>query len=237
MKRSVLTLKQHAYESILDRVQTGQFAPGMRLSDELLAGELGVSRSPVREAILQLSAEGIIEQRPRQGAFIRMPDRKSLSSEFELRLALEPFAAGKAAERRSDADMKKLRDLTIRMEKLAKEAVESDLDITDPALRLKCLECDDRSHILIVKMIQNERVSEVIRVGQVVMRIFSLAVHIPSPEAMLESSQQHREFVDAIEDRDAKRASEAMAQHIEFGANNLLGLYDKMGENGEISEL
>ena len=236
MTRSPFTLKQHAYDRILDRLKTGQFAPGMRLSDELLAGELGVSRSPVREAILQLSAEGIIEQRPRQGAFIRMPDRKSLSNEFELRLAVEPFAAGMAAERRTDADMRKLRDLNSKMEKYAQEAVDSGLEVTDHALRLKCLEYDDRSHLLIAKMIDNNRIAEVIRIAQVVMRIFALAVHKPGPAAMLKAAREHRLFVDAIESRDAERATEAMAQHIDFAAKNLLELYDRVVEDGEFSE-
>ena len=234
--KSLLTLKQHAYENILDRLKSGEFSPGMRLSDEQLASELGVSRSPVREAILQLSGEGIIEQRPRQGAYIRMPDRKTLSNEFELRLALEPFAASLAAERRSVADMRKLRDLTDRMEKHASEAVESGQESVDPALRLKCLECDDRSHVLIAKMVDNGRLSEVIRVGQVVMRIFALAVLKPAPDALLEASRQHRRFVDAIEDRDARRATEEMTHHIEFGAQNLLSIYDRMAAEGKFSD-
>ena len=234
--RSPSTLKQHAYESILGRLKSGEFAPGMRLSDELLVGELGVSRSPVREAILQLSGEGIIEQRPRQGAYIRMPDRKSLANEFELRLALEPFAAGLAAERRTNADMKKLRNLTRRMEKITNKARGLDQEISDPVLRLQFLECDDSSHDLIAKMVDNERISDVTRVGQLVMRIFALAVFKPGSCAILESYLQHQQFVDAIEDRDVSCAREAMTCHIESGAKNLLKIYDSLADEGKFSQ-
>ena len=236
MVKSLLTLKQHAYESILARLKSGEFAPGMRLSDEQLAAELGVSRSPVREAILQLSGEGIIEQRPRLGAYIRLPDRKKLANVFELRLAVEPFAAGLAAERRTDADMRRLLDSTRRMEKVANKARELDQEICDPKLRLQFLECDDRSHILIAKMIDNERISEVIRVGQLVMRIFALAVFRPGSSSILAAYSEHQQFVDAIADREATRAREVMTHHIECGAEKLLGIYDRMVDEGKISQ-
>ena len=92
-----LTLKQHAYEVIRTKILSGVLKPGSRLSDELLARELGISRSPVREAISQLASEGMVDYRPRTGAYVKGPDRCELEELYEIREPLERYAARKAA--------------------------------------------------------------------------------------------------------------------------------------------
>lgn len=63
----LLTLKQHAYNFIQERLRSGAVLPGARLSDDSIAKEIGVSRSPVREAISQLANEGLVELNPQRG--------------------------------------------------------------------------------------------------------------------------------------------------------------------------
>ena len=230
--KHVLTLKEHAYENILNRLESGKLKPGMRLSDDALAKELGVSRSPVREALLQLSGEGLIEQRPRQGAFVHVPDRKELSELFEARLALEGAAAGWAAKRRSDHDLKKLFQLTERLEAVASSCREAEESICDPGLTNEFLTVDYQAHILIVKMADNRKIAQMIRICRVLSRSFSLAALEHEAKVIVHSVEQHRAFTDAIGDQDAQQATEAMARHITYSSERVIDAYDRAGPDG-----
>ena len=224
----VQTLKQHAYDNILRRLESGGFAPGARLADDAISKELGVSRSPVREAILQLPGEGLIEQRPRYGAFVHVPDREELSELFEARLALESFAAGWAAERRSNRDLKKLLKLTERMSDVSKRCSEISGPICDAGITEEFLKVDYQTHLLVVKMAGNRKVFQMIRVCRVLSRVFSLAALEHVSDVILQSISQHEEFVQAIADKDAQRATEAMARHIEYAGKRMMTAYERV---------
>ena len=232
--KDVLTLQQHVYENILKRLESGKLAPGVRLSDDALAKEFGVSRSPVREAILQLSGEGLVEQRPRQGAFVRVPDRKELSELSEARLALESAAAGWAAERRSDRDFKQLFQLTERMEGVASRCRVAEESVCNPALTKEFLTIDYQSHILVVKMADNKKLAQMLRVCRVLSRSFSLASLEHEAKVIVRSFEQHQAFTEAIGDQDAQRATEAMARHITYFRERVIDAYDRAGPDGFI---
>src|SRR5271169_1260355 len=102
-------LKIHAYEHIRKRLLSGDLAPGASLSPALLAKEIGISHTPVREAISQLESEGLVERLPRLGARVRLIDRRELEELFELRETLEADAAAWAAERISEEQIVALR--------------------------------------------------------------------------------------------------------------------------------
>src|SRR5580704_7630282 len=109
------TLKQHAYKLIRKRLLSGSLPPGGRLSDDALAKELGISRSPVREAISQLTSEGLVEYRPRSGAYVRVPEPRELAEWYETRIALEGFAVMRAAERITEPQLSELAQLSDEM--------------------------------------------------------------------------------------------------------------------------
>ena len=224
--KQVQTLKQFAYENILKRLESGKLAPGVRLSDEVLCKELGVSRSPVREAILQLIGEGFVEQRPRLGAFVRVPDRKELSELFEALLALECAATGFAAERRTDRELSKLIQLTTRMEKIRDSCLQSDEPICDPELSRDFLSVDHQSHVQIVKMADSGKIAQMIRVCRVLSHIFTLAALKHETVVIIHSVEQHRRITQAIEDQDKQQATEAMASHINYSRDRVLDAYD-----------
>lgn len=222
----ILTLKQHAYENILKRLESGQLKPGARLSDNELSQELGVSRSPVREAILQLAGEGLIEQRPRLGAFVRFPDREELVELFEARSALESFAAGWAAERRSKRDLNKLIKLTKEMHDIADRCRESNEPICDSELTSQFLKVDYQAHMIVLEMANNSKVTQMIRVWRILSRAFSLAAIQHEIEVIVHTLQQHEAIVEAIADEDAERAKQAMASHLEYACARVMSAYD-----------
>ena len=100
-----------AYEALLVSIREGRFRPGDRLREEEVGEQLALSRTPVREALRKLEAEGIIEHRPRIGAIIRKLDHAEVVELYEMRIVLERTAAELAAKHGTDAEFDALDDL------------------------------------------------------------------------------------------------------------------------------
>src|SRR6266496_92169 len=92
-------------EAIEDKIATGAFPPGMRLDETELTQKFGVSRTPLREALIQLSSMGIVSIRPRRGAVVADVTPQRLLEMFEVMGELEVMCARLAARRMSDAEI------------------------------------------------------------------------------------------------------------------------------------
>src|SRR3954465_5313233 len=95
--------------TIQARVLSGEFASGSRLRQESLATEFGVSRAPVRGALRKLQAAGIVQLEPRRGARVRGPSAREVREAYQVRAELEGLAAGLAAARIRDDELRRLR--------------------------------------------------------------------------------------------------------------------------------
>src|SRR5580765_400001 len=95
--------------TIQARVLSGEFASGSRLRQESLAAEFGVSRTPVREALRKLQANGRVEMLPRRGALVRRPSAREVREAYEVRAELEGLAAALAATCIRDDELQRLR--------------------------------------------------------------------------------------------------------------------------------
>ena len=91
-------LSHKAYAYVQDQLVRGRWGLNERISEKTIADELGISRTPVREAIRKMISEGLLYQVPSSGTFVTNPDRQSISEMFEVRMALEGLAVEKAAE-------------------------------------------------------------------------------------------------------------------------------------------
>jgi DNA-binding GntR family transcriptional regulator len=105
---SELPQGQGAYRRLLDEIRSGALAPGARLRETELAERMGISRTPVREAIRQLEADGLVTHLPRQGATIRSLDHAEVVELYEMRAVLEGTAARLAARAASDIELEEL---------------------------------------------------------------------------------------------------------------------------------
>lgn len=105
-----------AYRHILGRIRRGELSPGARVRTEDVAGAVGLSRQPVREAIRRLEAEGYLSSRPNHGAMVTKYTPAQLLELFEIRASLEGLAARVAATVLTPADIDKLEALLVRME-------------------------------------------------------------------------------------------------------------------------
>jgi DNA-binding GntR family transcriptional regulator len=106
---------QGAYERLLDEIRAGSLLPGARLREIDLAARLGISRTPVREAIRRLEADGLVEHLPRQGASLRRLSHAEVMELYEMRVVLEGTAARLAAHAASALELAELEEINAEM--------------------------------------------------------------------------------------------------------------------------
>jgi DNA-binding GntR family transcriptional regulator len=222
----VLTLKQHAYQVILDRLHSGAFGPGMRISDDVIAREFGISRSPVREAIGQLASEGLVTYTPRKGAFVRAPGRREMEQAYEARLALEGFVAGRAAERATEEDIAELEEINQRFRATVVACRQRASKVADKRLLDKFLRVDLEFHEKILRIVGNEKINEMVHKCKVLAWVF---VHISLDHdlrLMANTYRQHSLVLRSIRRHDPDAAERWMNYHIERSAKAVLERYE-----------
>jgi len=111
----------HAFGALRQAILSGDFAPGQRLVEEELAGTLGVTRQSLRAALLDLTAEGLVERIPNRGARVRVVSTEEAVAITECRMALEALCAAKAAERITDEEATGLRELAENLQRAVTE--------------------------------------------------------------------------------------------------------------------
>ena len=100
-----------AYDALIESIRSGLFAPGDRLREEDVSARLGLSRTPVREALRRLEADGIVEHKARLGAVVRQLSHSEMVELYEMRIVLERTAAEMAAKHGSEAEFDALEDI------------------------------------------------------------------------------------------------------------------------------
>ena len=113
-------LRELVCEHIRDAIINGVFAPGERLMEIQMADEMGVSRTPVREAIRKLEMEGFVVMIPRRGTYVSNMSIRDINDVYEIRISLDTLAAGLAAERISDEELEELQRLLVKVGKWLK---------------------------------------------------------------------------------------------------------------------
>jgi len=198
-----------ATELIRQAIIDGRLSPGQRLKEEELARELGISRTPVREALLVLQAEGLVKAAPNRGATVRAHDAEDLDDLYQLRALLEGYAARRAATRLSDDTVAALWASCERFEALAESA-----EVRDVV----------RENLFFHGTILDAAGS--VRLAAMVRKVIELPLVYKSyiwysPEQRLLSVHYHRQIARALEARDAERAELLMKEHV-FEARDLL---------------
>jgi DNA-binding GntR family transcriptional regulator len=205
-----VTLTDQAYAGIRTLICTGELPPGEVISELELQENLGLGRTPIREAIRALASEHLIEVFPRRGTFVASVDPRNLRAMSEVRAQLEPMAARLAAERRTDADVVQFGAALAELEELER----GDLREQERAL----IELDSKIHQLIYQATQNAYLAnDLDRYYIHSLRIWNLGLgrvgHLR--QAVLE----HKELLEAIIQGDSDRAFNVMSKHVsEFEA-------------------
>lgn len=194
-------LRERVYEALLELITTRALSPGQHLVESELAGHLGVSRQPVREALQRLNTEGWVDLRPAQGAFVHEPTEDEADQLLSVRTLLEAEAARLAAANSGRPGIEALEELCSQGER-AVAADDVDLAVATNAA----------FHAKVMELAGNVVLSEL--AGQVDRRVRWYY----TPVARRRGTQswiEHRELIAAIADRDERRATEVMRAHTE----------------------
>lgn len=208
-------LRDMVFDVLMNAIMRGQLSPGERLLEVQLAEEMGVSRTPVREAIRRLELEGFVVMLPRKGAYVAGLSIDDVENVYEIRTALETLAVRLAAQRMVDEDYRQLDELVERMQATWQEG---DVDAW--------VKLDANFHELLYRFSRNDRLVQLMsNVMEQISRyrILSLA----NVEVRHNSLAEHQEVISALRLRDSEEAAAAAARHIE---NTKLSLV-KMLEN------
>ncbi len=193
------------YATLRQGILDGTYAQGARLGEVELADALGVSRTPVREALRRLGSEGLLSTMPNKGAWVRTWTEGELSNISDLRALLEGHAAALAAARVTGADISYLNDLVTRM-----EAATADLD--DPDIDL-ITELNGAFHGFIAAASGNALLPDMMK-SLIHVPVVSRTFRLYSGDRMRQSMRQHREVLDALTAGDPAWAEAVMRVHI-----------------------
>jgi DNA-binding GntR family transcriptional regulator len=206
------------------RITDGRIRPGARITEQGLAEELGISRTPVREALISLGALGQVT-RTRSGWRTREQEPEELRDIFRLRACLESFAAFHAAKDGSDEQIAAITLAQRRMQ----EASEGDFDSAlSRAEAIASLNGD--FHSAVVAAANNSRLPGVMDAAVVGPLVFGAFARY-SDQQLRRSNQMHQAIAEAIEARDPRRAEWLMGEHLMQGWDAIEGLLD--GDGGE----
>ncbi len=220
------SLRQRAYDHLQQKLISGELTAGSMVSEQSVATEIGMSRTPVREAIRALEHEGVLEQVPRYGTIVRTLDRNDLVELYELREAVEPFAVAKAASTVLPEDLISLRRLCEEIGMLARELKKSKLPALLAPQMQRLLSADLGFHLLLLRASGNQRMMKIVSDSRLLTGIFGTQRQAHTPAVLQQTHDDHIAILDAVERGDAKTASRLMAEHIRHSKQQALDSYD-----------
>lgn len=199
----IKTLREQIAASIRSSIIDGRIRPCERLTEEEIARQLGVSRTPVREAFFQLSSEGFVEVEPRKGVIVREISVKDAEETYELKGVLEALAARLAVDRITP---EVLAQLIVINESLYRAADEVPADVR------KILDLNGQFHDIIINTCGNTKViSQVTALRRQTLRYNF--VFISGDARHRESADEHRTIIDALELGNADEVERLLKRH------------------------
>jgi DNA-binding GntR family transcriptional regulator len=205
------SLQQQIHDRLLGRVLRGELEPGERISPPEIAASLGVSITPVRDAVNQMAAEGLVTVIPRRGTIVSPVSARDIEELYEIRLMVEPRAAELSAERATQADLVRMQELADRLESGPADDASEEMDLET---YLQEISTDAEFHSLLVATAGNRRLTtlyEGLRVHVLIARTIFPRLYRRRPHRRGE----HQRIADAIVKRDPAGARDAMASHLE----------------------
>jgi DNA-binding GntR family transcriptional regulator len=221
------SVRERAYAYIRHKIASGGLTSGDPLSEVEVAEGLGSSRTPVREAIGQLVASGLLEQVPGRGTTVARLTRDDIVDLYELREAMEVFAARKVARLGVPAaELEQLQQLVDGIQPLREELVASGGHSLNEEQMGRFMHLDLNFHACLMLMALNPRMQKIANETQLMIRIFAIR-RSGHETAMLDKIHaQHNEIVMALRERQPERAMRILSEHIEISLRERLTEFD-----------
>jgi DNA-binding GntR family transcriptional regulator len=203
-RRRSTTARRAAYEALRGAIVAGGLPPGTRLSENEVAEQLGVSRTPVREALLRLREDQLVDVVPQSGTFVTAISLRGLNDAQFLREAVECAAVRLAARRAAPHDIARLRDLLVAQERARDAADFEAFFVLDSDFHRQLCDLSGRGIASAIGERANGHLDRVRRLS------------LPMPSYLAEMVEEHRQVVDAVELGDADLAEAALRHHLQM---------------------
>lgn len=205
-----LPLRDVVFNTLRDAILTGKLVPGERLMENQLADKLGVSRTPVREALRMLELENLVELVPRKGAQVLDMSEKDIVNILEVRSALEGLATQLACKKMSAEDLQQLKKLEADFERaVADNDVELFVDI------------DEDFHDLIFSSTGNDKLIYIFKNLRIQLYRYRMA-QAKNDTSMSTIVAHHKNIIRAIENREAEEGAAIAQGHIKYQTESIL---------------
>lgn len=215
IKKDTMRMKVKRY--IMSMITSGELKPGDRLVETRLAKELNVSQAPVREALLELSFMGLLEERAYSGTYVRSLNPDDIEDLFDTRACIEQHAAEKAAKNRTEQDLKVMDDILNKMEEC--QEVDEFLDL------------DNDFHTAMVKSSHSRSLQRVRNILQT--REWTYESGIAMGYSLDSLRKSHRNIFECIKLQDERLAGALAYEHIKGFGYDLLKVIDKLQNENE----
>ena len=221
------SLRQRAYEHIRYKLVTGVLRPGVRLSNRELAKEMEISTIPVREALTQLTSEGLLEHKPGVGVFVADLTTQELEDLCDVRQALECHCIRKAIANISETEIKELRACCRAMAVVVARVGAKGRDCWDPEDVEPWTLADARFHHSLLRASGNRRALKIVSDLRVLTYVFGYQDKQRTVAQLERTLDEHQRILEAIGEHDAVLASQIMAEHLERKRDSILRVYNR----------
>jgi DNA-binding GntR family transcriptional regulator len=206
-------LNERTYLYLRDKIFRNELEPGARINYEELIEELGISRTPLRDALNRLQQDGLIEVKPRSGTFVSTPKPKDIEEIYDLRKGMESLAVELAAPH---------------IPEYVYEELLADVDEVEEEIRKGNIqpffESDRKLHRTIVQYSGNQRLINFMETLEVQIKWFGIIITKNSARP-LQANKMHKKLLTAMNNGDIEEAKKLMGQHIEEIKNHIIGDY------------
>lgn len=202
--KRIKIVRDQVYQILRNEICSGKYPPGSWLQETELTEHLGVSRSPVRESLRRLVADGLLVEIPNKGVFVKEFTQRDIEEIFDMRVMLESYAIRKSRSRMTSARLEKLVDL---LEKLERTHASGDLAAytrTDEALHNRIVELSENSLVI--------STYDRVRSMNQQFRVLSLTSH----QRFDDSLEEHRKLVHLLAVGDVEAACAVNTHHLEL---------------------
>lgn len=217
-----------AYHHIQTKISKRELRAGEPVSDVAISKELGISRTPAREAIRQLVSEGLLESVSGRGVVVITLDRDDIRELFEMREALEGLAARTIAARTpSAAEIRDLRSVSSALTSLIKELEATRKQVLDEKQMERFEVADLAFHTYILKLAGNKRSLKTLAGIRLLIRIFAARRGGHSLPVLKQIHRDHSDLISAIQSGDPQAAAECVRRHIAKSQKSRLEEFDQ----------
>lgn len=217
----VSTIKEQVYNIIKADILNGVIKPGEKLHEKEISKNLNVSRSPVREALKELAGEGLVENIPNKGTFVKKLEEKEIMDLFDLRVILEQYAMKKTVKEASDEDLKELDEIYERLEEShTKDAFNEYIKV------------DTELHNMFFQLSGNLAVLNIVENITTLLQPFRV-MSLFDKKRFDDSLTEHKNMVDGLKERNYKKAWQYNSLHLRLAKEEVLRQINKRKSNTE----